>query len=241
MQYNNVANPSQGLIQQMEIKTSKGLGSISGDTNLLQEFTGYANDILSDIWTKIFENSNGWRWDDSNQTDLPQGVINLVSGTNRYGMPTDALTIDRIEIKDAAGNWIKLTPLNKEKGGNAIADLEGRQGTPLYYFLVGDTIVLIDTPNYNSTGGLKVYFKRDAVNFNYDDVTVVPGFASPFYTLISLGASIEWLKINQPTSPSLPFFMADYEKQMDSLGEFYSARWSDNSSVALSPRRENME
>jgi len=225
----------------MEKKTSLGYGSISGDTTLLKEFTTYANDAVSDIWSLIFSASGTWRWDDSKQTDLPQGVTDLVSGTYRYALPATALTVERIEIKDANGNWKKLDPISKEKGSAALGYLETQNGTPEGYFLNGDTIELLPVPNYASTGGLKVFFSRDAVDFAYDDTTEVPGFASPFHSMVGLGAAISWLEINQPNSPTLPLLIKNYDKASAQLEEFYSERYKDDNPVEITAKKQNFE
>ena len=122
-----------------------------------------------------------------------------------------------------------------------IGQMEARNGVPQFYFLTGDTIELLDVPNYNSTGGLKVFFTRDTVDFVYNDTTKVPGFASAFHTLVSLGSAIAWLEINQPNSGSLPIFEKKFIDQMDDLEEFYSERWKDNNPMNITARRENME
>lgn len=240
MTYNDTTN-LQGLVQYMEKLTSLGYGTISGDATLLKEFTTYANDVVSDIWAIIFSATGTWRWDDSNQSDLPQGVTNLVSGTYRYALPSTALTVERVEIKDANGNWIRLNPITKEKGVAALGELETQNGTPRGYFLTGDTIEILPVPNYSSTGGLKVFFTRDAVDFVYNDTTKTPGFASPFHTAVAIGSAIIWLQINQPNSLTLPNLIKNYDKQTTQLEEFYSERFKDNNPVVITAKKVNFE
>jgi len=183
----------------------------------------------------------GWQWDDSNKADLPQATIDLVSNRSRYGIPTDALTIKRIEIKDENGNWIKLRPFTREREEIAICDLETRSGCPNYYFLVNDTIELYPKPSYNSVNGLKVYFDRASVSFSSTDTTKTPGIASPFHGLYPLGMAIKWLSIKQPNAPSLVVYKNDYREQMEALREYYAKRWEDNTPVVLTTTVQNFE
>ena len=84
---------------------------------------------------------------------------------------------------------------------------------------------LYPATNYASSGGLKVYYDRGAVEFVYNATTSTPGFASPYHEILPLGASIEWLKIKQPQSPTLAIFIQDYLKLEESIKEFYSSRF----------------
>lgn len=237
----------QGIIQYQEKLTGIGYGGISGDTNLLKEFCTYNNDTASDVWSIIFSNSNGWSWDDANYTNLPSSETDLVSGQYKYSLPTDALTVDRIEVMDANGNWIKLLPYNKEKGSKidghvpSIGSLEAQNGTPRAYFLVGNTIELVGVPNYNATKGLRVFFTRDSVDFAYNDTNVSPGFPSPFHTMIAFGGAITWLQINQPTSPTLPLHIKAYDKMASQLADFISERFKDNTPTNLTAKVTNYE
>lgn len=240
MLYNETTNRS-GIIQQAERLTDLGVGTITADTNLLKDFTVFANEVGDDIWFAIFNASGAWQWDDSNNTDLPVATANIVSGTYRYALPTDALTIKRIEIKDENGSWIKLKPITTEKERLAISSLEEQSGMPIHYFAVNDTIQLYPKPDYASTDGMKVYFDRATASFAYNDTTQAPGIASPFHGLYPLGMAIMWLKIKQPNSPSLARYMEDFEKGKQDLITFYSEKWKDNSPILITKREENNE
>ena len=83
---------------------------------------------------------------------------------------------------------------------------------PMYYRLVNGTAQIYPAPNYTKTAGIKVLFDRDSVDFVTTDTTKTPGFASPYHEILPIGVSIEWLKIKQPQSPTLPQLQADYLK-----------------------------
>jgi len=240
MNYNDTNNKN-GIIQLTEDYTDLGDGYISGDTTRLKKFTAYANEVSDDLWFVIWSSMGGWQWDDSNQTDLPQATTDLVSGQSRYAMPTSALTIKRVEIKDENGSWLKIKPFIREKEKEAIGSLETHSGVPTGYFMINDTVQLYPEPNYASTGGLKLFFDRALVSFLTTDTTKNPGIASTFHGLYPLGMAIKWLSIKQPQSPSLIIYKNDYKEQIESLKEYYAKRWEDNTPPTLTTTSENYE
>lgn len=240
MNFNETTNRS-GIIQQIERLTDLGVGYISGNSDLLKDFTVYTNIVNNELVTIIHKNSGAWQYDDSGNTDLPIATTDLVSGTYRYGIPSTALTIKRAEIKDRNGAWIKLKPLTIEKEYLALGDLETQSGVPTHYMLYNDTIQLYPKPDYASSDGLKVYYDRTSVNFASTDTTKTPGILSNFHYLYPLGVAIQWLKIKQPQSPSLTVYMADYEKGKEELADSYASRWKDNTPTLITKKEETFE
>jgi hypothetical protein len=208
----NDTTTKKGLIQACEDYCNLGDAGISGSTSKLHSFTRWINDGGRAIWEIIIRSSNDWIYDDSNQTDLPQASTDLVSGTGKYSTPTTALRIRRVEIKDSADNWRVIPPYALENLEWAVDEFAKTNGDPMTYRLVGTTIELKPAPNYNKTGGLKIYFDREGVSFVYTDTTAVAGFASIFHDLLAQYASIQWLKIKDPTNPTLALLMRDWEK-----------------------------
>ena len=240
MQFSDTTN-FNGIIQEIERLTDLGLTAISGDATRLKQFTVDINNEMASSWYDIFSASNGWIYDDANQTDLPQGTENLVSGTYRYALPTDALTIERVECKDSGGTWRELEPYIAEKFDGALADIANHGGSPTSYRLVGGTVELYPAPNYASTAGLKVYFKRGAVAFVSTDTTDTIGFASIFHSIIPMGVSIRWLKIKQPNSPSLPNLELEYARLKEQMKDFYANRFSANNPPQMTTRGYNFD
>ena len=217
-----------GIIQQVERYINMGSTWISSDTSRLKEFTSYANKINHRIWHWIFLSQGVWKYDDSNQTNLPQGVTDLVAAQEKYSLPSEALTIQRVEIKDVNDNWYRLKQLIQDQIPGAIDEFNDINGTPEYYRMIGNNIELFPAPNYASTGGLKLYFDRDSVDFAYTDTTKPPGFASPYHEAIAVGSAMEWLKIKLPTSGTLSFLREEWVKFESDIMKFYSLRNKDN-------------
>lgn len=218
-----------GIIQEEERLTGLGYAAITGNATNLKEFTSLNNIESHKIWHTIFTSNGNWQYDDSNKTDLPSGATSLVSGTATYALPTDALTIKRIEVKDANDEWSVLQPITLEEIG-AKGEFLTTQGTPRFYRLVNSMIEVFPTPNYNSSGGIKPYFDRDCVEFATTDTTKTPGFASPYHSIIAYGGAMAWLKTHIPASPQLQWLAKDYEVLKMNIKEFYGKRFKDKKS-----------
>lgn len=213
-----------GIIQELERLCDLGQTYISGNSNVLAESVATINRINHRVWHTIFMSTGNWQYDDGGYTDLPQATANLVSGTAMYALPSDALTIHRIEVKNQNGDWELLNPITKEQL-LAVDEFLDTDSVPMYYRLVNNTIELFPAPNYASTGGLKAYFDRDSVDFATTDTTKTPGFASPYHEILPIKAAIEWYKVKQPQSPTLIQLQQDDLKLEKALKEFYGVRF----------------
>lgn len=225
MVFNDTTNLS-GIIQEVERLTDLGYGYISGDTTNLKSFTAMLNQDNRRILSLIINATGNWQYDDSNYTDLPIATTDIVSGQARYALPDEALTIQRVEAKDIGGLWTELTPITKEMVvGQALDEFMKDNGPLMYYRVLNGEIELYPASNYDSTAGLKVYFDRDVVDFTTSDTTKTAGFASLFHQLLPLKTAIRWLKTKQPTSPSLPAYLADEQRIELELVKFYGKRF----------------
>jgi len=226
MVYNDTTNLN-GVIQEVERYINMGSTWISGDSTRLKEFTSYANKVGHKIWHWIFLAQGLWKYDDSNATDLPQGTTNIVSGTDSYSLPSDALAISRIEVANSDGTYDRLRQLIEDNIPGGIDEYSEGGGIPQEYLLIGNTIRLFPEPDYSYTNGLKVYFHRDSVDFAYDDTTQTPGFASAYHEAVPVGMAIEWLKIKNPTSSTLQFLREEWARFEKEITEFYTMRNKD--------------
>jgi len=224
MEFSNTTSLA-GVIQTIEDMTDLGQTTISGDATLLKKFTSYVNQESRRIWATIFKANGNWQYDDGNNTDIPESATDLVSAQGKYALPTDALTVQKVDAKDSSGEWYTLTPITKEMTNESMDEFMSTNGQPNFYRLFGNTIELYPAPNYASTGGLKIYYDRDSFDFATTDTTKAPGFASPFHKLLPLKVAIYWLNIKQPTSPSLPGFRAEEQRMEADLMKFYGKRF----------------
>lgn len=199
MKLNDTTNQS-GLIQDCETLTSLGKNAIAGNTDKLREFTRLMNSWYRKADTWIWQAAGDWDFDDSNQTTLPVATTTLVDAQADYSLPSTARKIDRIEVKDIAGNYNLVSPIDKSQvTDEAMTEFEETNGVPTYYDIVGNSIYLYPAPDTTltcTTSALKLYASRDVVafsnTFNATTNAVEPGFNKNFHRILSLGASYDW-------------------------------------------------
>jgi hypothetical protein len=172
------------------------------------------------VWHTIFTATGAWQYDDGNQTNLPNATIALTA-TRDYALPVDALTIQKVTVLNAAGEPYQIFPTSEDVIDPDLDDV----GTPMTYKIIGRTIRLNRIPSWTIADGIKFYFDRGSVAFAFDDEDKAPGFATEYHDIIPLGASVKWLKVNQPTNPSLPALQQDYIRATQNLKEFYQKQY----------------
>lgn len=186
----------------------------------------------------ILEADNRWQFDDSNNTDLPIATTDLVSGQDNYSFGSDWLKVLRIDVKDSAGAWITLSPIDQSDIIGAYDSFEDTDGTPKYFDTVGGSIILKPATSYASADGLKVFFQRSGDDFTVSDTTKTPGFSANFHRVISLGASYDWAIVNNPSKATT--LRSEIEQLKTELQTFYGER-AKYEKTQLTPKTENYE
>lgn len=201
-----------------------GIEETDTTTYPLTKFTRAANKGLDKAVTLIMKSDARWKWDDLNQTDLPIGTTDLVSGQIDYGLDTSHLKVRRVRIKDPSGTWITLDRVSRRERTDSQEN--ATSGTPESYDLIGNSVYLDKQPNYSSTGGVEVQFQRGASYFVTTDTTKKPGIASQFHQLISLYPAEEYCAKND-MSKRLAAIQKAIEKMEADVQVFYSQRDED--------------
>lgn len=198
----------------------------------------YIQPAVSKAIAKILIAGGRWQFDDSNRMDLPIATANLVASQGDYSLSALHLAIERVELKDANGNWKRLTPIDQQdlKGAreSAMAAYKATPGIPEEYDILGSSLVLKPAPSYSLASALRVFFSRAQLDFDFTDekftddtgsISSSPGFNSLFHDLIPLIAAYDYCVIN------LPELVAGYAAQITSdvndLTTFYTTRNKD--------------
>jgi hypothetical protein len=205
----------------------------------LAQKTRNCNNWYERVVSLIFKSDGRWEYDDNNKADEPIYTPNLVANTQAYAITAVTfLKILKVECKDQAGNWIALEPISlDDMRHNSLTDFMKTAGTPQFYDKFGNKMRLYPTPSYSSTSGLKIYYQRTADLFASTDTTKVPGFASPFHKLLSLGASLDYC-LSKGLANKVPLLREEIAKMERDLQEFYSERNGDEKS-SMSLQHEN--
>jgi hypothetical protein len=207
--------------------------------SLLNDLTGMDDNIYSlpaktrdmntanrAIWTWIHEAYGGWQYDDANNTsDFPTATTSLVSSQKDYGIPSDAMTVRAVEVKNTSGVWNKMLPLTEEQIRDFQAENEFYKtaSQPQYYTVKGNSINLFPAPNYSQSASLRVSYDRETSAFVTTDTTKTAGFASVFHEAIAYGAGAIFSSYKSiPQMVALQQRWLDYEQRIKT---FYSNRY----------------
>lgn len=181
LQFNDTTT-KLGLVQMYEKAIGANYGDVSGDTELLAEFTARANLALNDyflIWAKC---GGTWQGDDSNFLNFPIITNNLVSGQRDYSIDTDDASnritdVSKVLIlpSTTATSYVELTPIDETNTSLNEILVSNTSGVPTSYGKLGDSILLNVLPNYSVNNGLKMIVNREGSHFTTSDTTKVAG------------------------------------------------------------------
>lgn len=197
----------------------------------IADLTASANAALNHVSSLILMSDLRWRWDDSNQTDLPIATAALVANQQDYSISSTHLIIERIEVKDSDGNWHLLNPIDqselKRDKFQAMGEYQETSGIPAEYDLIGESIFLYPKPNYSQAASLKVYYARGPHEFSTTDTTEEPGFNSLFHDLIPLTVSYEYVFNKRNNPQRAQWLLTEVQKGEDAIQKFYGKRFND--------------
>jgi hypothetical protein len=229
MQFSDTTNKS-GILQKCELYVFGGnYGTISGNTINKAVFTGLANDALDSITSELLNTDTRWQWDDTNYTDFPIGMTNLVDSQDNYSLDVSHIKILGVEALDSTGNYYPLYPIDTRDITDqniSPTELFSTDGQPQYYDLLGNSIVLYPSPNEDQvtlSQGLKVRFQRAAEYFASTDTTKEAGFASIYHKLVPLMASYDYCMSNDMNSKA-SFLKSKIDTEKNMLGKYMTKR-----------------
>ena len=208
-------------------------GSTSATYPILDKRRNIYN-AYNNVSRLIWEAAYAWQYDDSRATTLPIAQTTMVHNQQDYSLPTNSQRVERVEIKDNGGTWQKLKAMDtRDVRNKALTEFTNTYGTPLYYDLIGRSIMLYPIPTSGTTtlaSGMQVIVSRDASAFASAS-TAEPGFARPFHRLLSLAAAIDF---TEDASRNKRFILMK-ERLEQGLTRFYSKR-SEETKTSIQPR-----
>jgi len=214
LKFSTVASPYDGIIQRIEqeVYGMDGLGSISGNSTLLGQWTTSVNLAKTDAIRIILGTDGRVQFDDTNHTDHPIVYFDIVSGQRDYTFTTDEnsnliLDIAKVAILNSATDTIY------EELGQADAHQDGWSpyvrndinltGVPLDYDRLGAGVFLDPIPDYNATNGLKVYIDREGSFYAVGDTTKTTGLDPRFDEYLVIKPVLNYAMANNLASVGL--------------------------------------
>ena len=192
-------------------------------TYLNADITRNINIHYDNIARTIWESDGTWNFDDGNNTDLPVAFRTVSNASATYLIPTTAIRIEQVEIKDGNGNWNKLKPINYHDLSISPDEFLNGSGLPLYYMLEGTQISLYPAPGtgyVTMASGMGVRLSRNVTEFATTATTTEPGFARPFHRILSYATALDFAQDNQQRQ----FFMVQKQMLEEGMKRFYAKR-----------------
>jgi len=189
--------------------------------------TRRVNAALEEVVGDLITLDRNWKFDDSNYTDLPIGTGTLVDGQQDYAF-SSLLSVERVEVLDANGNYHKLTHFDEKDIDAALSEHCETDGMPVKYALRGNSIFLYPAPAAASVtvaAGLKVYYQRTAHLFTAADTTAEPGFASPYHIILAYKAALPYALTYK--KDRVPMIMAEIQKLEEKMFALASNKMRD--------------
>ena len=225
MQFSDTSDEKAGLIQDCETIVFNEYGKITGNSDLLATFTNNLNRGYDKAVSIIIENDGRWQSDDTSYGDISIVTTNLVSGQERYTIDASHMKISQVRIKDEAGNWSVVQPIDENDPIHRAYMKESPTktvGTPNVYDKRGDQLFFYPQPDFNSTNGLEMRVQRQPNYFTTDDTTQTPGIAVLFHRFLTLSASLDYCVMNSLAQKNdVASLLADVTVRVE---RFYSRR-----------------
>lgn len=260
IQFNDTTN-NDGLVQMYERECGLPLGTVSGDTTRLKNFTADVNEAWDDFLNIALTTSGTWQYDDSNQTDYPIIRTNLVSGQRDYTFVTDGdgniiLDIYRVRIipSATATQYIDVVPEDDPSGDYSIYgnenvpyspyDNPASTGVPYRYDKLANGIRFNLIPNYSATNGLEIHINREPSYFTYSDTSKKPGCPGILQKYFYLKPAMKYARLNQRNSYEtlsaevLKMEGNDEQGVVGSIAQYFGKRAKDEKPV-MTPKLSN--
>lgn len=168
-----------------------------------------ANNALLDYFMIAYESDGTWQISDTNKTGESVKTTNIVSGTGAYSSKVDdetsanqILEIERVEIcpdnSASASKFKILEQYDEMTTDESIIAKRTQSGVPTHYYIKEGQVYLFPVPDYNCTGGLKIFVKTTPTYYVGTDTTKVAGIPHPHQKYLVLKPAYEYCVVNLP-------------------------------------------
>lgn len=230
MQFSDTSN-NQGLIQDITFLTGANTTDYATSDRTRNINAWYYKVVL---W--IWKSCAGWEFDDSNLTTQPIATTTIVDGQRDYSVPTNALKIIAVDVKNSDGNYVRMKYLDEKRIKSSLQDEDA--SFPSHYYILGNQVILYPKPDSSlvtTSAGLRLWLGRQVDAFTAADTTQEPGFDIQFHRILSLGASYDWaIKKDKANAAAI---RAEIEQLKDELFDWYGEKLTEQRTIIMPPRR----
>lgn len=193
-----------GYIQECEAWLfGSNFGSISGNTELLKQFTNLANYGLDQTDSLIFQTDGYWQHDDFNYTaTFPTARTNLSDGIGNYLLDRKQRKVHGFEVMDNEGNYYPLRNIDFRQirqTHQSESEFFETSGRPIYYDLQGNSVKLYPAPKADDvtlTAGLRIIYQREPDYFTYTDTSKELGIPRGYHDVPVIFGCAKYAKQN---------------------------------------------
>lgn len=194
------------IIAEYEEEIGANSGDVANNTTRRRDFVRRCNISFNDYLTIAFRSSGKWQFDDSNHTDFPEIVTDLVAGQRSYTFGTDEqgnliLDVYKVFVKNN-GVFVPITSIDKNYEDVDASNYDGQdtQGLPYEYDKLGNAVLLNLVPQTTVSGGLKVLINREASYFTTSDTTKKPGVPGLHHKWFYLRPALDYARRHKLSS-----------------------------------------
>ena len=187
-----------------------------------------ANIAYQDAARLIWESDSGWKFDDANKTGELIAYKTLTNNQGLYSIPTTALKISQVEVKDNASVWHKLAPLSYQDLDTSPLSFENVGDLPKYYTLDGNDFRLIPPPvsaSVTLASGIAMRLSRNVITLSAASAS--PGFPSNFHRYLSYCTALDFVQDDKLRQ----FLIGQRDRISNGMVRFFSKRASEFTST----------
>jgi len=231
MVYNDTTNKN-GIMQMIEQTTGLGDATITGNTIKKAYFTNLINQWYRIAAYLAWKADKNWSFDDTNHTTFPQFTTTIVDNQRDYSLPSTALRLKQVEVKDISGKYFTLEYMREDDLRLLSEKEQETSAIPTHFRLVGNSAILYpapDTAQVTATAGLRVTLDREVDAFTVSDTTQEPGLPAQFHPILYYGPSFEYATVNglKDISSLCLKMLGDFPGLTQMLGTFMAERNQD--------------
>lgn len=231
MQYSNTTSKA-GIIQMIEQTTGLGDQSITDNSTRKAYFTNLINQWYRISAYLAWKADKNWSFDDTNHTTFPQFTTTLEDNQRDYSLPSSALRLRQVEIKDISGKYYSLSYMHEDDSRLLSEKEQETSSMPTHYRIVSNSTILYpapDTAQVTATAGLRVTLDREVDPFIVGDTTQEPGLPAQFQPILYYGPAFEYATVNglKDISSLCLKMLGDFPGLTSQLSTFFSERNQD--------------
>lgn len=152
----------------------------------------WINEAIAELWEVVSNANPRWRF----EAFTP---INIVAGTQDYGLPDACFRVGRVDLLLDTGDWVPIT--NCQFMEVEFRTSTNRVGTRvgMRYALNGERLYFERNPSWSKTGGMKIWGTPIAPKFDTGNLSETMDFFNGWDRYVVNKVIVDWAQADQRT------------------------------------------